>query len=91
MDVSTIVVKCHSLHMATSVLNACDLITQVQQTHLLRWDSDDIIHNTEDEKYDHAALKEMVIGFQTNLGLNIRSSTTTCCNNCCRRQLRSTW
>ena len=66
---STIVVKCHSLQMAASVLNACALITQVQQTHLLRLDSDDIIYNTEDEKYDHAALKEIVIGFQTNLGL----------------------
>ena len=32
-------------------------------------DSDDIIYNTEDEKHGHAALKEMVIGFQTNLGL----------------------
>ena len=69
MDASTIVVKCHALPIAASGLNACALITQVQQTHLLRLDSDDIIYNTEDEKYDHAALKEMVIGFQTNLGL----------------------
>ena len=42
----------------------------MQQTRSLRLDSDDIIYNTEDEKYDHVALKEMVIGFQTNLALN---------------------
>ena len=69
MDVMTIVAKCHSLQMTPSVLNACALITQAQQTDLLRLGSDHIFYNTEDEKYDHAALKEMVIGFQTNLGL----------------------
>ena len=37
VDVSTIVVKCHSLQMVASVLNACALITQVQQKHLLRF------------------------------------------------------
>ena len=69
MDVMTIVVKCHSLQTAASLLKACALSAQVQQTHLLRLGSDDIIYNAEDDKYDHAALKEMVIGFQTNLGL----------------------
>ena len=69
MDASTIVVKCHALPMAASVLNARALITQVRREHLLRLDTDDIIYNTQDTQYDHDALKEMVMGFQTRLGL----------------------